>query len=250
MFLSSEQLTNLLLEGLRLPLRRFSRSSATAKAFALEPERIPSHVLLRHLAEHVMRIRMFRPLDAGATKLLSERQSDVVDLWKRYARSEAVHDRYFLRDLAAAGIPREAVEALEPFSATQRLGRFVDLAMEEYGPLPVVLYSFWAEQNSETGSTGVHARTKALFGTDATRGAVAHRALDDGQGHPALIARVIADLVRDADELLLATQLLEQLTLLLQEYFSELDEWGEGAGADCFRVFPRASVQGEVAVAA
>lgn len=225
MLLAPEQLAALLLDSLRLPLRRLSRSSSTACAFALQPERIPSHVLLRHLAEHVMRIRMFRSLDARATQLLLEGDSGAVDLWRRYARSEAVHDRYFLRDLAAVGISHQSIESLAPFEATLRLGRFVDNAMKEYGPLPVVLYSFWAEENSSVGSAGVHARTQALFGPVAARGALSHRALDDSQDHPALIARTLSALVRDADGLLVATQLLEELTLLLQEYFSQLDEW-------------------------
>lgn len=235
MLFAPAQLAALLLDSLRLPLRRLSQSSGTARSFALQPEGIPPHVLLRHLAEHVMRIRMFRPLDAKATQLLMEQDSGVVDLWRRYARSEAVHDRYFLRDLAAVGISNRSIESLAPFEATQRLGRFVGHAMQEYGPLPVVLYSFWAEENSSVGSDGVHVRTQAVFGPGAARGALSHRALDDSQEHPALIARTLTALVQDADGLLVATQLLEELTLLLQAYFSELDEWGESPQAEFFR---------------
>lgn len=250
MLLAPEQVAALLLDSLRLPLRRLSRSSGTACAFALQPERIPSHVLLRHLAEHVMRIRMFRPLDAKATQLLLKQGSGVADLWRRYARSEAVHDRYFLRDLAAVGISHRSIESVAPFEATLRLGRFVGHAMQEYGPLPVVLYSFWAEENSSVGSAGVHARTQALFGPGAARGALSHRALDDSQDHPALIARTLAALVQDADGLLVATQLLEELTLLLQAYFSELDEWSGSPHAGHFRIDRPSSISPVTALVA
>lgn len=168
---------------------------------------------------------MFRPLDAAASRVLSREHRDVAEQWARYARSEAVHDRYFLRDLAVAGVPRSDVEGMQAFSATSRLGEFVKHAMRPYGAVPVVLYSFLAEHCSEAGSLRVAARNEAVFGKNAVRGATAHRALDAGQNHPALISDVLTALIRDESDLGVAIGLLEGLADLLGEYFAELDAW-------------------------
>jgi hypothetical protein len=229
-----ERVSRTLRSGLRQPLRRLLRSSPTAAAFAQDPAGIPAPVLLRHVAEHVFRIRMFRALDAEATRRIETEAPEVAAQWARYARSEAVHDRYFLRDLDAVGIGRDAVEALQPFPATRELGAWAAGAMAVYGALPVVLYSFWAEQNSDTGSAAVIERTRAGFGPLAVRGAAAHRALDDGQDHPALIDAVLAGLIRDEAGLLLAIDLLEAISELIGRYFSELDAWGRTGGDALF----------------
>jgi hypothetical protein len=229
-----ERISRTLRSGLRQPMQRLLQSSPTAAAFAQDPVGIPAPVLLRHLAEHVFRIRMFRALDAEATRRIELEAPEVLAQWARYARSEAVHDRYFLRDLDAVGIDRDAVEALQAFPATRELGAWAAEAMAVYGALPVVLYSFWAEQNSDTGSAAVIERTRAGFGPLAVRGAAAHRALDDGQDHPALINGVLAGLIRDEAGLLLAIDLLEAISDFIGRYFSELDAWGRAGGDAMF----------------
>src|SRR5262245_47368975 len=82
-------------------VERLARSSSTAQQFAHDPSGIPPHVLLRHTAEHVFRIRMFRDLDVLAHRFLRESRHPCADLWAGYARSESLHDRYFMRDLNA-----------------------------------------------------------------------------------------------------------------------------------------------------
>lgn len=229
---SGPQLTGLLCAGLHEPLARLAASSPMAAAFAHHASGIPAQALLRHAAEHVFRIRMFRPLDAAATELLARDRGDVGQEWARYARSESVHDRYFLRDLNSAGINRDAVDGLGPFRSTLGLGNFVAHAMQPYGALPVVLYSFWAEQNSETGTAAIIVRNQAEFGERATKGATAHRALDAGQAHPDLISQVLSALIKDVDDVILAIGLLERITALLGEYFAELGAWSQLAEAD------------------
>lgn len=228
----ADHIGNALRDGLQQPLQRLLLSSPTAAAFAQDAASLSPRVLVRHTAEHVFRIRMFRSLDADATRRMQSASPDIAEIWARYARSEAVHDRYFLRDLGALGVGRETVEALSPFAATGRLGAFIEHAMAVYGPLPVVLYSFWAEQNSDVGSSAVIASARAAFGSEAVRGASAHRALDDGQDHPALINRVLAGLIHDETELLLALSLLEAITGFIQQYFQELDEWSRSDEPD------------------
>lgn len=222
---SAAQLTDLLCAGLHSPLLRLASSSPMAVAFARDAASIPAHALIRHAAEHVFRIRVFRPLDTAATRVLERKNGAVAEQWARYARSEAVHDRYFLRDLGAAGFTPHAIENMHAFSSTARLGDFVGRAMRSYGALPVVLYSFWAEMNSEVGSPRIAARTEEVFGKGSSRGALAHRALDEGQNHPALISHVLTALIRDDDEVFLAIGLLDGITSLLGEYFAELGTW-------------------------
>src|SRR5688500_16140950 len=145
-------------------LRRIAETSQTAHAFAQAPSRVTRLVLARHLAEHALRIRAFRPLDALALEQVSEADSSAADLWGRYARSEAVHDRYFLRDLAAMGVDRARVAASPPFPSTLELVDFVHRAARRYGPVAVVLYSFFAEENSDVGSAAIIRRAGRLFG--------------------------------------------------------------------------------------
>ena len=222
---SGEQLTGLLCAALREPLLRLADSSPTAAAFGSDVAAIPAHTLARHSVEHVFRIRMFRQLDGAASQMLADRQPGVASKWAGYARSEAIHDRYFLKDLASLGLGRDWVEGIPAFDSTARLADFVGRAMLPYGALPVVLYSFWAEQNSEVGTPAVISRGQAVFGSDSTRGAAAHRALDIGQSHPALISEVLAALILNDADLVLAVGLLDAITGLLQEYFTELDAW-------------------------
>jgi hypothetical protein len=207
---------------------RFSyvaNTSPTATSFARDPSGIPEHVLVRHALEHVFRIRMFRRLDAFAARRLRDVNDRIGDAWAAYARSEAVHDRYFLRDLRAIGVDRETVEAVSPFTATSRLVGFVDVAARAYGPLPVVLYSFLAEQSSEVGSPPIIARNVELFGKDAARGASAHRNLDHNLDHVGVICNILAAILRDTEDLVEAMRLLEMITDLIGEYFGELDGW-------------------------
>src|SRR5262249_39695583 len=108
--MAPEAIRGILYEALKTGLARMARANGTARGFARDAARLSEHVLIRHLIEHVFRIRLFRPLDAHAARLLSDMAPDVAAVWGQYARSEAVHDRYFLRDLEAIGLDREAVE--------------------------------------------------------------------------------------------------------------------------------------------
>lgn len=229
---TADQLHGLLCAAMYKPLLQLSRSSVLAAAFAGGAPSIPAHVLVRHAVEHVFRIRMFRPFDADATRLLNVDRPEMATIWARYARSEAVHDRYFLRDLRALQLSHNTLAGIEAFRATRNLGNFIERATRRYGALPVVLYSFWTEENSRLGSPAIIARMQAAFGISSTRGAVAHRALDNGQNHPALVRNVLADLVRNADTIIVAASLLEAITELLRTYFDELDAWSRRVPTD------------------
>jgi len=204
---------------------RIERSSPTGKAFARDASKIPSGVLVRHALEHVFRIRMFRPLDMLAAVRLQETDDQTATIWARYARSEAVHDRYFLRDLKAMGVDRSKVEVHRPFGATLRLGKFLESAALEFGSVPIVLYSFWAEENSDVGSAPIIDAARERFGTESARGASSHRALDENLDHAEVISRVLAAIIRDDQELLLAARLLDIITEFVLDYFCELDAW-------------------------
>lgn len=223
--LHAETIRGTLCEVLGSGVACIARSNETARAFARSASRIPEHVLIRHLIEHVYRIRLFRPLDARATRSLLERNPNTGAVWARYARSEAVHDRYFLRDLEAIGLERSVVEATLPFPSTAALVRFVDGAVRVYGPLPVILYSFWAEENSDVGSARIVERVRRVFGPQAARGALAHRRLDENLDHPGVIAAVLTATIRSSDDLCVAAELLKIITGFIAEYFADLDAW-------------------------
>jgi hypothetical protein len=103
--------------------------------------------------------------------------------------------------------------------------RFVDGAMLLHGPLPVVLYSFWAEESSAVGSARTVERTRALFGPLAVRGASAHLSLDDKLDHGGLITDVLAATIRDASDLYVAAELLDSISAFIGAYFADLDTW-------------------------
>jgi hypothetical protein len=165
-------------------LQRLSRSTKLAHAFFEGADLIPRKSLLRHVAEHVFRIRLFRPIDSSVSRILHENSNEHAYDWSKYARSESVHDRYYLRDLNASGLRRVTMESLAAFDATIKLVSFLDRATKVYGPVAVVLYSFWTEKNSEVGSSRIVELTRSVFGSDCTKGAAAHRALDEGQNPP------------------------------------------------------------------
>ncbi|MGP9819922.1 iron-containing redox enzyme family protein [Salinarimonas sp. NSM] len=198
-------------------------SSTTADAFATDPRRLSAWVLARHSAEHVIRIRQFRQLDSEATRMIAQADPRAAEIWAGYARSEAVHDRYYLRDLEGMGIGREAVDALEPLAATRALVAYVRGAMALHGPLPVVLYSFWAEKCSDLGSTPVIETVRARFGDAAVRGASKHRALDENLDHAEVVAEVLATLVGDTRRLFAADAILAGISRLVADYFAELE---------------------------
>ncbi|UVK35720.1 hypothetical protein LHFGNBLO_006584 (plasmid) [Mesorhizobium sp. AR10] len=223
--LSTEQIDHFLSLNLGEQVSRIRDASETSIGFAVDPGRLSRSVLARHAAEHVLRIRRFRQLDAAATKLIEQHHPEIATPWSRYARSEAVHDRYFLRDLEAMGIAREHVEQLQPFQATEALISYIRHAIGEFGPLPVVVYSFWAEKNSDEGSAPIIARGRSLFGDDAVRGASAHRALDENLNHAEAVTEVLAVLIDSPDKLLAAVEILGGITKFIGLYFDELGEF-------------------------
>lgn len=222
---SPAQIDHVLLGSLTPQIEGIAASSGLSQLFAHDPDGLNKAVIARHLAEHVFRIRMFRPLDAKATKWLEKHVPGAVEDWASYARSEAVHDRYFLRDLMSIGISREEVDALQPLNATTALGAFVSGAMDKHGALPVVLYSFWTEQNSDVGTAKIIAQTERMFGQAAVRGAAAHRALDEREDHADAVSGILAQLIADEAKLSTAAGLLQGISYWVGQYFRELEEW-------------------------
>ena len=220
---SSAQIDAFLTQELIAQLKGIRKSSLVAERFAANPQSLSARVLLRHSAEHVIRIRMFRQLDSDASKLIERDFPGVAEKWSRYARSEAVHDRYYLRDLEAMGIMRDAVDGLEPLPSTLQLLTYVRGAMIHYGPLPVVLYSFWTEKNSDLGSKPVIDCLGARFGKEKVRGASAHRALDDKLDHADAVTEILSALL-DADRLFVAREILSAISQFIGGYFRELEE--------------------------
>ena len=214
-----------LLAALIPQLATISSASNTSNFFVNAPESLNEEVVMRHLIEHVFRIRMFRSLDSEATKWISINAPPVLESWRKYARSEAVHDRYFLRDLSALGLDKAEVDSLRPLKSTIALGAFVSAAMKKHGALPVVLYSFWTEQNSDVGTAQVIKRTETLFGSDAVRGASAHRALDEREDHADAVTEILAHLISDRESLSLAVDLLRGISFWVGAYFLELENW-------------------------
>ncbi|MDJ0629990.1 MAG: hypothetical protein QNJ44_17155 [Rhodobacter sp.] len=239
LFGDSIWIDQVLLSSLKPQIDAVVKSSETSRRFAHNLQALDDNVLARHLVEHVFRIRMFRPLDMHATKWLSMHAPDAEKAWAAYARSEAVHDRYFLRDLAAMGLGRDKVDSLRPFAATAALGAFISEAMDHYGALPVVLYSYWTEQNSDVGSADVIALTRDRFGEAAVRGAQAHRALDEREDHADEVTGILTHLIADQEDLALAVQLLRGISFWLSAYFAELEEWcaGNSLGAEAKSAF-------------
>ena len=68
-------------------------------------------------------------------------------------------------------------------------------------------------------------RTRKIFGAESVRGALSHRALDENLDHVEVISQVLEAIVRDDDELIIATRLLDVVSELISEYFCELTAW-------------------------
>jgi hypothetical protein len=227
MLARAETIRSVLLGQLTRQLREMTGTSALAAAFAADASQITPPVLVRHLLEHVNRIRMLRALDRRTTLHLQAAFPSLAERWARYARSESVHDRYFMRDLSQLGIERERIDATAAFPATAQLVRFLEIATADHGFLPAVLYSFWTEHNSEVGSEKIIRRAGETFGTAATRGASAHRALDRQQDHVQLIDEILLRTARSRERLSVVVGLLGVITELIGRYFCELEQWAE-----------------------
>jgi hypothetical protein len=225
LLLNAETIRGTLREVLGRAVAQTMRSNETTRAFACDASQLQEHVLLRHLIEHVNRIRSFRALDARAMQLLTGRHPAAAAIWGQYARSEAVHDRYFLRDLGAIGVDRSIVDATPPFPSTAALIRFIGGAMRWWGPLPVILYSFWAEENSDAGTSAIVERIRGAFGPQAVRGASAHRRLDETLDHTGVVSEVLVATIRTVDDLQSAAELISAITELIGDYFADLDRW-------------------------
>ncbi len=224
-----EQLRHLLLASMQRGLDEIERSSETAFLFARNPAALPKSTLIRHEIEHVFRIRMFREADAKAGEWLRVHVPETHEKWSEYARSEAVHDRYFLHDLASLGYDRSRVEQFSPFASTKALAAYVDGASEKFGALPVVLYSFWTEHNSDVGTTPVIESVAATFGSGVPSGSRAHRALDEHEDHASVVNNVLGHLIESQRTLALAMALLDGISLWIGAYFAELETSRYGA---------------------
>ena len=67
-----------------------------------------------------------RPLAESPRSERAKETSSETRLASGLISAEAVHDRYFLRDLAKIGLTRDVIDRAPPFDATVLLGEFVE----------------------------------------------------------------------------------------------------------------------------
>ena len=233
---SKQQVHTALISELISCLNQISASSEMAAVFANREREIAPEALLRHTVEHVFRIRGFRAIDLMASKSIRVNFPDVAEQWYKYARSEAVHDRYYIRDLAAMGVSKSELENLTPFNATNQLHNFINLAMENYGTLPVVIYSYWAEQNSDIGTPVVVDKVNRRFGESCSKGALAHHYLDHNLDHADLVLDVLCAHIQSFADLTNAVSILRTISALIAEYFQDLEMWLKARDQCCSKM--------------
>ncbi|MBI3751779.1 MAG: hypothetical protein HY263_09030 [Chloroflexi bacterium] len=177
---------------------------------------------LRHRIETVRRIRETARTDALALARMIEEDYDAAREWADYTVEEMNHDRLFLDDLEAHGLPGDIVLSTPPLPATERLLRDLESGIREVGSVAAVAYALFVEWNSEQASGSAVKKALAAFGPERTAGSRRHLGIDESEDHSDAMFKVAWRLAESGSGEDALVALVRTMAADLRAYFGEL----------------------------
>jgi heme oxygenase-like protein len=203
-------------------LEVFARTTPGAGLMTDPGVELDERYYLRHRIETVRRIRETARTDALALARMIEEDYEAARAWGDYTIEEMNHDRLFLADLAAHGLPATIVLSTPPFPATERLIEHLEEAIQRVGSVAAVAYALFVEWNSEQASGAAVAKALEAYGPDRTAGSRRHVGIDEAEDHSDAmfeVARRLTEGGAGEDELI---RLVRTVAEDLRAYFADL----------------------------
>lgn len=191
--------------------------SMSGKGFSRE-------MFIRSTKESVLRIEMMRRINPLASVRVAVDDPILCKQWGLYAADEGLHGRLFAKDLHALGITEEELYGTKPLFATELLAGYLYQTLADEGPLGVIASAYYVESVSGWTQPSWLDAMEAYVGHEATRGARAHLALDEKEGHIDLAWNMCMRLVKTPEDEERFKQHLVKLHGLFVAYVVEVSQ--------------------------
>lgn len=186
----------------------------------------------RHIVEIILRIRLNNEVDAYSLYRMGSRHDRLAQKLARYLEEEYGHDAMFLQDARRLGLSREEALSTPPFFATDLLIGFLYHSIDVDGPMPTMVWNWFVEWYSDRYNERITCKAEEHLGRDVVRGARAHLAFDEDEGHVELMFSTVADVVRSGRDAEKVKQYLVRFVRLVGMYFQELHDATIGGALD------------------
>jgi hypothetical protein len=150
---------------------------------AMETSTFSRDFFIRSTIETVLRIELMRKINPLVCVRVAEADPILCKQWGLYAADEGLHGRLFAKDLHVLGVTDEEIYTTRRLFATELLAGYLYQTLAEEGPLGVLASAYYVETVSGWTQPAWLDGMEQFVGHDATRGARAHLALDDREGH-------------------------------------------------------------------
>ncbi|HEX8087236.1 MAG TPA: hypothetical protein VF762_00185 [Blastocatellia bacterium] len=150
---------------------------------AMETSTFSRDFFIRSTIETVLRIELMRKINPLVCVRVAEADPILCKQWGLYAADEGLHGRLFAKDLHVLGVTDEEIYTTKRLFATELLAGYLYQTLAEEGPLGVLASAYYVETVSGSTQPAWLDGMEQFVGHDATRGARAHLALDDREGH-------------------------------------------------------------------
>jgi len=185
----------------------------------------------RHTIETILRIRLARIADAKAIYLLARSNPHAAQKWARYAEEEMLHDKLFLKDLTSLGVSEESVYQTEPLLSTRLLQGYLYYTLEHEGPRGLVSKAYFLEYTTLKTQGLWNQNVKKSLGDRAVRGANAHLAIDQKDGHSSDVWNVLMELTHTPEDEARVLGHMQVYRGLFTAYFHEMAGRFQGESA-------------------
>lgn len=174
--------------------------SAAAIDHLATSKQVDVDLFKRHTIETILRIRLARIADAKAIYLLARSNPSAAQKWARYAEEEMLHDKLFLKDLTSMGVAEESVYGTEPLLSTRLLQGYLYYTLEHEGPRGLISKAYFLEYTTLKTQGSWNQNVKKSLGDRAVRGANAHLAIDQKDGHSSDVWNVLMEVTRTPED--------------------------------------------------
>jgi hypothetical protein len=181
-------------------------------------------LFIRSTKESVLRIEMMRRINPLACVRVAADDPILCKQWGLYAADEGLHGRLFAKDLHTLGITEEELYGTKPLFATELLAGYLYQTLADEGPLGVIASGYYVETVSGWTQPAWLDGMEAHVGPEATRGARAHLALDEKEGHIDLAWNMCMRLVKTPEDEERFKQHLVKLHSLFVAYVVEVSQ--------------------------
>jgi hypothetical protein len=198
-----------------------SRSAAAIDHLATAKQ-VDAELFKRHTIETILRIRLARIADGKAISLLARSNPRAAQKWAGYAEEEMLHDKLFLKDLKSLGVAEESVYRTEPLLSTRLLQGYLYYTLEHEGPRGLVSKAYFLEYTTLKTQGLWNQNVKQSLGERAVRGANAHLAIDQNDGHSSDVWNVLMELTQTPEDEERVLGHMRMYCGLFTAYFHEL----------------------------